>query len=131
MTNVAAAPRAVLIYDSNCLSCTRFAKLVGRLDLRRRLDFVSLYDPVIEARLRPKLGEAYDKSFHLELEPGGRIVSGEEALEDLASLLPVTAPLGAVAFKVPGVREVPALLYRAFAAGRTCLKDTAHRVGKD
>jgi predicted DCC family thiol-disulfide oxidoreductase YuxK len=131
VANVAVAPRATLIYDSNCGSCTRFAKLVGRLDLRRRLVFVSLYDPVIEARLRPKLGEAYDKSFHLELEPDGKVVSGEDALEYLASLLPAMAPLGAVAFKVPGVREVPALLYRAFAAGRTCAKDTAERVGKD
>ena len=131
MGKTAAAPSATLIYDANCGSCTRFAKLVGRLDLRNRIHFVSMYDKETESRLRPKLGAAYDQSFHLELAPGGRIVSGEGALEDLAKLLPPAAPLGAVAFKLPGVKGVPALLYRAFAAGRTCAKETAQRVGKD
>ena len=131
MGKTAAAPKATLIFDANCGSCTRFAKMVGRLDLRKNIQFASLYDPKVEARLRPKLGPAYDQSFHLELHAQGRLVSGEDALEDLARLFPAAAPFGALAFKVPGVKGVPAALYRAFAAGRTCAKETAERVGKD
>jgi predicted DCC family thiol-disulfide oxidoreductase YuxK len=127
----AGAPTATLLYDGGCASCTRFARLVRRLDMRKRIRFVSMYDAEVEARLRPKVGAAYDQSFHLELAPGGRVVSGEGALEELAKLLPAAAPFGAVAFKLPGAKGVPAVLYRAFSAGRTCAQDTAERVGKD
>jgi predicted DCC family thiol-disulfide oxidoreductase YuxK len=127
----ASPSRATLAYDANCGSCTRFAKLVGRLDLRKRIRLISMYDTEVEARLRPKVGAAYDQSFHLELSQGGRVVSGEKALEDLVKLLPAAAPFGAVAFKLPGVKGVPAALYRAFSEGRTCAKETAERLGKD
>jgi hypothetical protein len=104
--------------------------MVGRLDTKKRIAVVSMYDPEVEARLRPLVGGAYDLSFHLVDEAAGTAVSGEEALPALARLLPITAPLGAVAFKVPGLRDVPAVLYRAFAAGRTCAADTARASGK-
>jgi predicted DCC family thiol-disulfide oxidoreductase YuxK len=122
--------QTTLVYDAGCYSCARFARLVRRLDRKKRIEFASMYDPAVEARMRPKLGDAYDRSFHLEL-PGGEVKSGEDALQDLARLLPATAPLGAVAFRLPGVRDVPAMLYRAFAAGRTCAADTAGKISKD
>ncbi len=125
-----AAARATLVYDAGCYSCARFARLVRRLDRKERIEFASMYDPAVEARMRPKLGTAYDISFHLEL-PGGEVKSGEAALEDLAKLLPAAAPFGGVAFRVPGVRGVTGVIYRAFAAGRTCVADTAAKVSKD
>ena len=131
MPKVKAGPRATLLYDAGCASCTRFAKMVKRLDLTRRVTFASMYDAEVEREMRPKVGGGYDRSFHLILEPGGKVVSGEDALEDLARLLPVAAPFGAAAFKVPGVRGAAAGVYRAFAAGRTCAADTAQKVGKD
>ena len=131
MGNRAGARRALLVYDAGCASCTRFAALVRRLDIGKRIAFASMYDAAVEARLRPELGAAYDRSFHLVIEPSGKIVSGEDALEDLARLLPAAAPFAGAVFKVPGVRGAAAGVYRAFAAGRTCAADTAGKVGKD
>lgn len=123
--------RATLIYDAGCSSCTKFASLVRKMDLKGRIAFESMYDPPVEARMRARVGAGYDQSFHLILEPGGRVVSGEDALEDLAKLLPAAAPLAGALFKVPGVRGAAAGVYRAFAAGRACAEDTGRRLSKD
>jgi len=114
------APRATLVYDTECGTCSRFAALVRRLDTRGSLTLISMHDAGVEARLRPQLREAYDRSFHLVNEADGEVASGEEALRDLARLLPPVAPFFALVFKTPGVCRVPAAVYRAFAAGRTC-----------
>lgn len=129
MPNRKRAPRATLIYDAGCASCTKFAALVKRLDISGAITLASMYDPATEAAMRKKVGAAYDNSFHLILEPAGKVVSGENALEDLARLL-TSAPFGGAVFKVPGVRGAAAGVYRAFAAGRTCAADTAEKVGK-
>ena len=125
------AARMTLVFDGNCASCKRFASMVRRMDTKKLIRFASMYDPEVEERLRPRVGPAYDKSFHLVNEATGEVVSGEDALPDLAALLPVAAPFGAVAFKIPAVRGLPAAIYRAFSAGRTCAADTAGRQSKD
>lgn len=118
-------PRALLVFDSGCRSCARFAAVVGRLDRGRLVEFASMHDPAVEGLLRPRLGDAYDGSFHLVLEGGARVVSGEEALEDLARLLPWVGPLVLPLFHLPIARRVPAALYRSFAAGRACAAPSA------
>jgi predicted DCC family thiol-disulfide oxidoreductase YuxK len=123
------AARATLLFDGGCASCRKFAGLVRRLDVRRRVTQLSMYDPAVEGRWRPLVGARYDGSFHLVLEPGGRIVSGENALEDLARIL--SLPGADALFKVPGARGAAASVYRAFAAGRTCQSDAAARASKD
>src|SRR6266571_4739287 len=69
-----AAPHATLVYDHKCGSCAKFAAVVRALDTDRRIDIVSMHDKGVEERLRPRLGEAYDRSFHLVIEAEDRVV---------------------------------------------------------
>ncbi len=109
-----------LVYDTDCSTCSRFAGAVRTLDRGGRVRLVSMRDPEWEGRLRPELGEAFDLSFHLILEPSGRVLSGEAALPDLARLLPAVRPFAGLLFGLPGLRRVPAALYAWASRGRAC-----------
>lgn len=111
---------ATLVYDTDCSTCGRFAAAVRALDRKGRIRLVSMHDPEVEARLRPQLGDAFEASFHLVMEPGGEVRSGEAALHDLARLLPAVRPFAEVVFGLPGVRRMPAALYGWAARGRVC-----------
>jgi len=113
-------PRATLVYDDDCGPCSKFAAAVRRLDRKGRIELVSMHDKDVEGRLRPKLGAKYDLAFHLILEPEGTVLSGEDALHDLARLLPAVKPLADVVYAIPGVRRAPGALYGSFAKGRQC-----------
>ena len=114
------AVRATLVYDTDCSTCSRFAGAVRALDRAGRIRLVSMHDGEVERRLRPELGEAFDHAFHLVLEPGGQVLSGEAALHDLARLLPAVRPFAEVIFGLPGLRRLPGALYGWAARGRTC-----------
>ena len=112
---------ATLVYDGTCGSCSWFARMVARLDSKGRVKLSKLEDPAVRRALEPKLGERYDQSFHLVEEETGTIRSGEDALLELARLLPAVKPFAEVAFALPGVRRVPSLIYRTAAAWRRCV----------
>lgn len=114
------AERATLVYDTDCSTCSRFARAVGALDRAGRIRLASMQDPEVERSLRPQLGESFDRAFHLVLEPGGQVLSGEAALHDLARLLPAVRPFAEVMFGVPGLRRLPGAIYGWAARGRTC-----------
>lgn len=112
--------RGTLVYDTDCSTCSRFAAAVRALDRAGRVKLVSMHDPEVEGRLRPQLGAAFDRAFHLILEPDGRVLSGEAALHDLARLLPAVRPFAEVVFGLPGLRRLPGALYGWAARGRAC-----------
>lgn len=112
--------RGTLVYDTDCSTCSRFARAVRALDFGGRIQLASLHDRQMEGRLRPQLGRAFDQSFHLILEPEGRVLSGEAALRDLARLLPWVRPFAEVVFGLPGLRRLPPALFAWAARGRAC-----------
>lgn len=94
--------RYVLVYDSDCGSCTRFRRIVGFLDTRGRLDFLPLTDADREGVLDSIPRGRRHRSFHL-VSPAGRVSSGAAAVPELIRLLPAgrviskllkSAPLG-------------------------------------
>lgn len=77
----------LLVYDADCGPCTRFRDAVGLLDPKREIRFV----PLDEAEERGVLAGVPPglrrRSFHL-ITPRGEVLSGANALPELARLLP-------------------------------------------
>lgn len=114
------ATSATLLYDGTCGSCSWFARTVHRLDSQGRVRLATLQDPEMRKKMEPRLGATYDQSFHLIDDATGGVRSGEDALLDLARLLPSVKPFVEAVYKVPGVRRIPSVLYRTAAAWRRC-----------
>ena len=114
------AAHTVLVYDGLCGSCGWFARLVKSLDSAGQIELRTLQDREVEKQLRPRLGDAYDASFHLLDVSTGEVQSGEKALPALARLLPAVAPFAQAGFALPLVRRIPGFAYRAAAAARSC-----------
>jgi predicted DCC family thiol-disulfide oxidoreductase YuxK len=111
---------ATLLYDGTCGSCSWFARTVHSLDSGGRVRLATLQDEEMRRKLEPRLGERYDQSFHLVDEATGTVRSGEDALLDLARLLPSVKPFAEAMFRIPGVRRIPSIFYRTAAAWRRC-----------
>jgi len=116
---------ATLVYDGTCGSCSWFARAVHRLDTHAGVKLATLQDPDIRDRIAPSLGDRYEQSFHLIDETTGKVRSGEDALLDLARLLPPIKPFAEVVFVLPGVRRIPGVFYRTAAAWRRCALQAA------
>ena len=114
------AAHTILVYDGHCGSCGWFARLVKSLDSEDQIELRTLQDREVEAKLRPRLGDGYEASFHLLDESTGEVQSGEKALPALARLLPAVAPFAQAGFSLPLVRRFPGFAYRAAAAARAC-----------
>jgi predicted DCC family thiol-disulfide oxidoreductase YuxK len=111
---------ATLVYDGTCGSCSWFARAVHTLDTHASVRLATLQDPEVRSRIAPGLGDRYEQSFHLIDEGTGNVRSGEDALLDLARLLPCVRPFAEVVFLLPGVRHLPRVFYRTAAAWRRC-----------
>lgn len=102
-----------VLYDGDCGICTATARAVGRLDRRRRLDFVAAQVAHIAAAppralLLVRLHSVDDR---------GRWSSGAEAAVEIARRVPALWIVSAVA-RVPGALVVYELGYRLLAANR-------------
>ncbi len=93
--------KSFLVYDAGCGPCTRFRQLVGFLDAKGRLAFVSLVDADSEGMLDDISPTRRHRSFHL-IVPGGSVLSGAEALPALISLLPAGRLTVRLIVAVPG-----------------------------
>lgn len=81
----------IVVYDAGCGPCTRFRRIVGLLDVKRRLDFESLLDADGRGHLDSVQQSLRHRSFHL-ISPDGGVASGARALPDLLALLPACWP---------------------------------------
>ena len=109
-----------LLYDGHCRICRFFARIVKRLDVKERMMLLSLYDPVAPSVGKGVTPEEYFRSFHL-VDPESRVVSGEDALPGLVSLLPAGQLAVGILNSVPGTLMILEMLYRAAVRGRTVM----------
>ena len=104
----------VLVYDKDCGNCTRFKRIVNRLDAHKRLDYLSLVEADEHGLLDPVPRSMRHRSFHL-IYPGGRVISGSAAVPELISLLPSGRAASLFIRKAPGGREIVNLIYSMFS----------------
>jgi predicted DCC family thiol-disulfide oxidoreductase YuxK len=104
----------VLVYDKDCGNCTRFKRIVNRLDTYKRLDFLSLVEADEYGLLDPVPISRRHRSFHL-VYPGGRVNSGSAAVPDMISLLPTGRAASFMIRKAPGGPEIVNLIYSMFS----------------
>ncbi len=115
-------PDVTVWYDSQCPMCTREIALMKRLDRRRAIDFVDLYD----ARDCPVDPDELLRRFHAR-ESGKPVVSGAAAFAAMWRAIPVLRPLGVLA-KFPPVLWMLEGAYRVFLVLRPRLQRLAHRI---
>ncbi len=77
-----------LLYDGECGVCTFLARLLARADLRHTVDILPFQDPRARELLRDWPQEEIVKAAHF-VTVDGRVASGQEALHQAASSLPI------------------------------------------
>ncbi len=92
-----------MIYDGDCVFCTRGVKTINRLDGGKRFAFISLHDPAVAGHC-PEL--AYDRLMEQMFiaTADGRTFGGAAALRYLTRRLPllwIFAPLLHIPFSLP------------------------------
>ncbi len=120
----------VVAYDADCGPCTRFEKAVEALDIHGRADFVTLDEADLSGMLKTVPSDLRRRSFHLAT-PGGRVLSGAEALPEVLRLFPGGRIYSRLITGAPGGKRGVAFVYSAFArlhdAGE-CKQDSKNRV---
>jgi predicted DCC family thiol-disulfide oxidoreductase YuxK len=81
------AGKYLLVYDADCGACTRFRRIVEWLDVRERLDYMSLIQADELGLLDSIPAFRRHKSFHL-ISTSREIESASDAVLRLISLLP-------------------------------------------
>jgi predicted DCC family thiol-disulfide oxidoreductase YuxK len=104
----------VLVYDKDCGNCSRFKRIVNSLDAHRRLDFLSLVEADQSGLLDSVPRSRRHRSFHL-IYPGGRVISGSDAVPELVSLLPAGRGFSFLICEAPGGRKIVNLIYSMFS----------------
>lgn len=105
--------RDTVLYDGRCRFCRSQIALLRRAALGRRLDFISLHDPVVAERF-PELSHDDLMRQMYVVDPRGHARGGAEAVRYLSRRLPLLWPL-AILLHIPGSLPVWKSLY-AFVA---------------
>ncbi len=103
---------SLLVYDSACGPCRASMTCLALIDTKRKLTFVSISQADRGGVLEPVAPAARRRSFHL-VSPGGKALSGAEAVPELAGLLPLGA-LTKRALQLPPLLHCVSLLYSLF-----------------
>ena len=111
-----ATRRPVLLYDADCRLCRFAARLVARLDRRRKLALLGLEDAAADALLEAVSEEERSSSLRLVL-PDGRMLPAGAAALGVLEWLPATRPLARLAAVLRAEPAVEAL-YAAVARNR-------------
>jgi predicted DCC family thiol-disulfide oxidoreductase YuxK len=104
----------ILVYDSGCGPCTDFRNVVGFLDPRRRITFMSLAEADRLHLLNPIASNLRYRSFHL-LAHGKNVMSGAAALPELFGLLPGGKITKRVLQRAPFSFRIVSSAYRALS----------------
>ncbi len=93
----------ILIFDGNCRFCIAQMRLLDRMDIRRRLAFVSLHDPEVATRWPDLTHDQLMEQMYL-VDHSGHRHAGAAAFRYLSRVLPPLwplAPLLHIPFSLP------------------------------
>jgi len=108
--------RAVVLYDGMCRFCRSQIAILQRLDLARRLDFVSLHDPRVACDFPEIPFENLMREMYL-IDRSGVAHGGADALRVVSRRLPLLWPL-ALFLHIPLSGPIWTWLYRIVARNR-------------
>jgi predicted DCC family thiol-disulfide oxidoreductase YuxK len=111
-----------VLYDGPCRFCQRRVANLRRLDLGRRLEFVSLHDDRV-ARDFPEISRERLLEAMFVVDTAGHARSGATALRYLSRRLPLLWPLAPI-LHIPGSLPAWNWLYRLVARNRMRLSGT-------
>ncbi|MBU6222009.1 MAG: DUF393 domain-containing protein [Planctomycetes bacterium] len=111
-----------VLYDGQCRFCQRRVANLRRLDLGRRLEFVSLHDDRV-ARDFPEISRERLLEEMFVVDTAGHARSGATALRYLSRKLPPLWPLAPI-LHIPGSLPAWNWLYRFVARNRMRLSGT-------
>lgn len=112
----------VVIYDGHCSFCSAQVRILHRLDVTRRLAFLSLHDPMT-ARRYPDLTRDRLMEQMFVVTPGGKRIAGAGAVRYLTRRIPllwIFAPF----LHIPGSMPLWRWLYSQIARRRYRLAGT-------
>lgn len=127
---IAARPeRDTVLYDGRCRFCQGQIAILRRMDLGRRLVFLSLHDPLVAGEFPELEADALMAEMHV-VDRAGRVRAGAEAVRYLSCRLPLLWPL-ALPLHLPGSLPAWRWLYRVVARNRyrlagRCDEGTCH-----
>lgn len=113
-----------VLYDGQCVFCTRSIAMLRRLDILGSLEFVSLHDPSVSERF-PDLSHDMLMEQMWVVSSDGKRYAGADALRYLSRRLPLLYP-AAPFLHIPGTRSFWRWAYRTVAehrykiAGKQC-----------
>ena len=119
----------VVIYDGQCIFCTKQVANLHRWDGQGRLAFVSLHDPLVEQRYRDLSQEKLMQQMYV-ITRDHRRLGGAEAFRYLTTRLPrlwVLAPIMHLPFSLP----LWQLLYNQVARHRYLLAGKTEQACED
>jgi predicted DCC family thiol-disulfide oxidoreductase YuxK len=108
--------RLTVLYDADCGVCTQTARVLARLDSRRRLRLVSLQEATLPGM--PPAHELMDALHAVDTD--GNWFVGAAAAVELTRHVPLLWPISVIA-KLPLAMPILNVLYRAVAANRQSL----------
>ncbi len=106
----------VVIYDGQCKICTSGVSVLHRLDVNRRLAFLSLHDPQV-GQVAPNLTHDQMMEEMWVIDPNGRQYGGAEGFRYLTRRLGLLWPAMPL-LHIPGSLPVWKWGYRRFASIR-------------
>ena len=102
-----------LAYDADCGPCSRFKRVVGVLDSRRRIAPISLARADADGILDGVPASRRHSSFHL-VAPDGQVLSGAAAIPALVRMLP-GGRIPSLMLMAPGVPRAVRFVYQTLS----------------
>jgi predicted DCC family thiol-disulfide oxidoreductase YuxK len=112
---VAEAPTLKVVYDADCGVCFQICRVLARLDLHRRLEYVGNDQ---RAQIPATLGDDLLDQTLVVIGRGGRFLTRERAASAILSALPFGAFGLGLVLRVPGISHLARHAYDAFATRR-------------
>jgi predicted DCC family thiol-disulfide oxidoreductase YuxK len=112
---VAEAPTLKVVYDADCGVCFQICRVLARLDLLRRLEYVGNDQ---RDRVPAALSDELLDQTLVVVGPGGSFLTRERAVSAILSALPFASFGLGLVLRVPGVSHLARGAYDAFASRR-------------
>lgn len=106
----------VLIYDGHCRFCTAQVNRIHRWDLRGKVAFLSLHDPIVQQRY-PDLTHAQLMEEMVLIDQSGKHFGGARAFRYLTRIVPGFYPLAPI-MHIPFSLPIWSWFYRQVAKHR-------------
>jgi predicted DCC family thiol-disulfide oxidoreductase YuxK len=113
--SIASAPTLRVIYDEDCGVCFQICRLLKRLDLLRRLEFVGNCE---RERIPKELDDSLLDQTVVVIDARGRRHTRLRALSAIASALPLRGLGMGLLLRLPGVAQLGRVAYDQFARHR-------------